>query len=106
MASVFGRIKMNQSECKRGPAHWMADVCLDLLTSGLERCVSTASIGSFICSTLQPYATGVNLIIVCRGTSRYGRSSGNGRITIKIWIKEQMLLCYIEEKKNDDRTSS
>lgn len=45
------------------------------ITSGFGRCVSTASIGSLICSTLHPYATGVNLIIVCNGTSRYGSSS-------------------------------
>lgn len=71
-------------------------------TSGFDRCVSTASIGSFICSTLHPYATGVNLIIVCNGTSRYGSSSemktfkknhqiykNNNKKTLKITI-----FCY------------
>lgn len=49
--------------------YWKRDDT-DFLTSGFGRCVSTASIGSEMCSTLQPYATGVSLIIVCNGTSR------------------------------------
>lgn len=43
---------------------------ISLLTDGLARCVSTQSIGNLICSTRHPYATGVNLIIVCKGTLR------------------------------------
>lgn len=40
--------------------------------------------------TLQPYATGVNLIIVCKGTSRYGNSSEN-----KIQkLKKNIVLVY------------
>jgi hypothetical protein len=67
------------------------------LTFGLGRCVSTQSMGSLMCSTLQPYATGVNLMIVWSGTYRYGSSSGRSKYTFiqqvgqkLIWLWKQV----------------
>lgn len=62
----------------------------------------TASTGIFINSHLQPYATGVNFITVCKGTSKYGSSSKNKYIDFtknrNNRIEETYWLTYPESK--------